>query len=106
MQEALQQILDGVRRRDPDQVLFHQAVEEFLTSLSPFLREHPEYLDRALFEQLFAEELEKIRLSVGEEVYQAGKYRQAAALLEDLVSSEAFIEFLTLPAAAYLEQRT
>src|SRR5690606_10287864 len=52
MQEALQQILDGVRRRDPDQVLFHQAVEEFLISLSPFLRDHPHYLERALFERL------------------------------------------------------
>jgi malate synthase len=59
-------------------------------------------VDRALFQQLFTEELEKIRKNVGEEVYQAGKYRQAAALLEDLVTREDFIEFLTLPAAAYL----
>lgn len=52
MQEALQQILDDVRRRDPDQRLFHQAVEEFLVTLSPFLRDHPEYLERALLERL------------------------------------------------------
>ncbi len=52
MQEALQQVLDDVRRRDPDQALFHQAVEEFLISLSPFLQDHKRYLERALFERL------------------------------------------------------
>ncbi len=52
MQEALRQVLENVRRRDPDQRLFHQAVEEFLISLSPFLRDHPQYLERALFERL------------------------------------------------------
>ena len=52
MQEALRHVLDGVRRRDPDQVLFHQAVEEFLVSLSPFLRNSPQYLEAALFERL------------------------------------------------------
>lgn len=52
MQKALHQILEDVRRRDPDQSLFHQAVEEFLISLSPFLRDHEKYLERALFERL------------------------------------------------------
>ena len=44
------------------------------------------------------EELAKFRQSVGEEQFRAGRYEEAASLLRDLLRSEKFIEFLTLPA--------
>ena len=37
-------IYDSVIARDPDQPEFHQAVEEVLDSLSPVIKEHPEFL--------------------------------------------------------------
>ena len=51
-----------------------------------------------MFRQVLAEELEKIRDSVGEEAYAAGKFALAAELMDQLVASDEFIEFLTLPA--------
>ena len=44
------------------------------------------------------EELAKFRQSVGEQQFQAGRYEEAANLLRDLLRSEKFVEFLTLPA--------
>jgi malate synthase len=44
------------------------------------------------------EELAKFRRSVGEEQFLAGRYQDAANLLRDLIRSNRFIEFLTLPA--------
>lgn len=52
MQAVLKEILDEARRRDPQQTTFHQAVEEVLTSLSPFLSDHPRYLDKALLSRM------------------------------------------------------
>lgn len=56
MHETLQAILENVRQRDPNQLEFHQAVEEVLDSLSPFLSEHPEYCEQALLERLLEPE--------------------------------------------------
>jgi malate synthase len=44
------------------------------------------------------EELVKFRQSVGEQQFRAGRYEEAASLLRDLLRSEKFVEFLTLPA--------
>ena len=44
------------------------------------------------------EELAKFRQSVGEQQFRAGRYEDAANLLRDLIRSERFVEFLTLPA--------
>jgi malate synthase len=55
-------------------------------------------IDGALVERLLAEELTKIRESVGPERYEAGRFADAAALFRDLVLADAFTEFLTLPA--------
>jgi malate synthase len=51
-----------------------------------------------LYRSLQPEELQKIRDQVGEQVFQAGKYEQAAQIFEDLVTAEEFVEFLTLAA--------
>lgn len=48
----LQELLDGVKRRDPGQKLFYQAVEECYTSLSGFVEENPKYASMALLERL------------------------------------------------------
>jgi malate synthase len=55
-------------------------------------------IDGALVERLLGEELTKIRESVGDERYDAGRFAEAAALFRELVLAEEFTEFLTLPA--------
>jgi malate synthase len=55
-------------------------------------------IDDALLERLLEQELTKIRESVGEERYGAGRYEDAAALFRELVLADEFTEFLTLPA--------
>lgn len=44
------------------------------------------------------EELAKFRQSVGEQQFRAGRYEDAASLLRELIRSQKFVEFLTLPA--------
>jgi malate synthase len=56
-----------------------------------------------LVRQVIAEEAEKIRAAVGEERYAAGQYGRAIELFDQLVASETFIEFLTLPGYEYLD---
>jgi malate synthase len=50
-----------------------------------------------LFRELLAEELPKVRGTLGEEAWQAGKYEEGAKLFDELTSGE-YVEFLTLPA--------
>ena len=45
MNASLDQAFEGVKRRDPDQPEFHQAVLEVLESLGPVIESHPEYLE-------------------------------------------------------------
>ena len=51
-----------------------------------------------LYRQLLPEELEKVKAYVGELAYKNGKFEQAVSLFDELVRSEDFIDFLTLPA--------
>ena len=55
-------------------------------------------IDGALVERLLEEELAKIKDTVGQDRYAAGRYGDAAALLRELVLADEFTEFLTLPA--------
>jgi malate synthase len=57
-------------------------------------------IDGALIERLIEEELARIRDTVGQQRYAAGRYGEAAALLRELVLADEFTEFLTLPAYA------
>jgi malate synthase len=50
-----------------------------------------------LFQALLAEELAKIKAAVGAEWYNAGKYERAAELFATLITSDSFVEFLTIP---------
>ncbi len=51
-----------------------------------------------LYRGLVPGQLDKIRALVGEERYEKGHYLQATRLFDRLVTSEKFIEFLTIPA--------
>jgi len=55
-------------------------------------------LTSGLYEQLKAEELQKIRELVGDEAFQKGRFEDAIALFDRLVLQDEFVEFLTLPA--------
>jgi malate synthase len=50
-----------------------------------------------LFRTLLAEELPKVRATLGEEAWCVGKYEQGAKLFETLTTGD-YVEFLTLPA--------
>ncbi|MEO6022755.1 MAG: malate synthase A [Burkholderiales bacterium] len=53
---------------------------------------------KELFRQLMPEELAKIKTSLGETGWKAGKYDDAAKMFDTLTTSDDFVEFLTLPA--------
>jgi len=49
---TLEQFIERVRARDPQQPEFHQAVREVMESVWPFVEEHPEYADDGLLDRL------------------------------------------------------
>jgi len=55
-----------------------------------------------LFRQLMAEELEKIKVAVGEERFNRGKYTLAAQLFDEIIADDELDEFLTLKAYDHL----
>jgi malate synthase len=55
-------------------------------------------IDEALIRRLLDEEMAKVRQTVGEKRFGAGRFEEAATLFRDLVLAEEFAEFLTLPA--------
>ncbi len=56
-----------------------------------------------LYRHMLPEELEKIRVLVGDQVFQSGKFDLAARIFDQLVTQDEFIDFLTLIAYDYLE---
>lgn len=50
-----------------------------------------------LVDTLIREEMEKLKLSFGEAIYNTGKFIEASELFSDLISQDEFEEFLTLP---------
>ena len=55
-----------------------------------------------LYKTLVPEQLSKIKELVGETAYESGQYELAAKIFDELVTSEKFEEFLTLPAYQHL----
>ena len=51
-QISLEDFLDTVKQRDPDQSEFHQAVTEVMESLWPFIEKNPQYAQKALLERI------------------------------------------------------
>ncbi len=56
-----------------------------------------------LFSELLNDELAKIRAAVGEEQFSRRKFQTASDILDSIITSEQFVEFLTLPAYQYLQ---
>ena len=52
MIESVEHFLARLKKRDPDQPEFHQAVEEVLRSLWPFLEANPHYLTSGILERI------------------------------------------------------
>jgi glutamate dehydrogenase (NADP+) len=52
MTESVENFLARLKQRDPDQPEFHQAVEEVLRSLWPFLEANPRYLQAGIVERM------------------------------------------------------
>ncbi|OKA25184.1 glutamate dehydrogenase [Pseudomonas versuta] len=52
MIESVDHFLARLKKRDPDQPEFHQAVEEVLRSLWPFLEANPHYLNSGILERI------------------------------------------------------
>lgn len=52
MIESVDSFLARLKKRDPDQPEFHQAVEEVLRSLWPFLEANPHYLTSGILERM------------------------------------------------------
>ncbi|WP_289329055.1 NADP-specific glutamate dehydrogenase [Pseudomonas sp. 'CRE Jenny 4'] len=52
MTESVDSFLARLKKRDPDQPEFHQAVEEVLRSLWPFLEANPHYLSSGILERI------------------------------------------------------
>ena len=47
----VKEIIEKVKKRNPGEIEFHQAVEEVLISLQPVLERHPEYIASGLIER-------------------------------------------------------
>jgi len=59
-------------------------------------------LNMDLYRSMLPIQLDKIKSQVGEERYNNGKYELASEIFDELVTSEKFEEFLTIPAYKYL----
>jgi malate synthase len=55
------------------------------------------------FRTLLAEEMDRVRLEVGEARFGAGRFEDARTLFERITTQDEFLEFLTLPAYELLE---
>jgi glutamate dehydrogenase (NADP+) len=53
---SLKAVMDLVKKRDPEQTEFHQAVLEVMESVVPFIREHKTYQNTGLIERLLEPE--------------------------------------------------
>jgi malate synthase len=58
---------------------------------------------KELFSALLREELPKVRETLGEAAWRAGRYEEAADLFERITNDDRYVEFLTLPAYAMID---
>ena len=56
----------------------------------------------ALFRELLADELPKVRAYLGEDAWKSGKYEAGAKLFEQITTGD-YVEFLTLPAYSHID---
>ena len=68
--------------------------------------EHGRRISIDEYQEIAAEEVERIRQTVGDKAFFAGRFDAARDLFDRLVLDEEFQDFLTLPALDLLEQNT
>ncbi len=56
MSTIIQKYMEDVKKRNPGEVEFHQAVEEVLESLTPVLEKNPEYIEAGIIDRLLEPE--------------------------------------------------
>ncbi len=49
---VITEVIEKVKRQDPDQIEFHQAVEEVMETLEPTVKKHPEFVKAKIYERL------------------------------------------------------
>lgn len=57
---------------------------------------------KALFRKMLCEEMQVIQQELGEQRFRAGRFSEAAALMERITTQEELVDFLTLPGYALL----
>src|SRR5690606_37512716 len=60
-------------------------------------------ITREMFRKLLPEELARVRRELGEAVWNAGRYGEAAALFDEITTSDDYVEYLTLSGYDMLE---
>ena len=46
------EFMRGIQQRNPGELEFHQAVEEFVETVMPFVQQHPKYLDARILDRM------------------------------------------------------
>jgi glutamate dehydrogenase (NADP+) len=49
---VIRDVIEKVKRTDPDQPEFHQAVEEVMETLEPTVKKHPEFVKANIYERV------------------------------------------------------
>ncbi|TFH39583.1 MAG: glutamate dehydrogenase, partial [Chrysiogenales bacterium] len=52
MSSIINEVIDKVKKQDPEQKEFHQAVEEVLFTLEPTIKKHPEFVKANIYERI------------------------------------------------------
>jgi malate synthase len=63
-------------------------------------------VSKELFRKLLPEELARVKTLLGPEGWEAGRYEDAARLFERIITSDDYVDFLTLPGYSLLTQET
>ena len=61
-------------------------------------------ITKKYFKEILSEELENIKDNIGDKNFVEGKFKEATKIFEDLIISEKFEDFLTIPAYKKLDQ--
>jgi len=65
--------------------------------------ENNEICSSSYYQKLVQEELEKIKISIGDSRYESGRFALASALFFKMITADELAEFLTLEAYEFLE---
>ena len=49
---VISEVLDKIKKQDPNQLEFHQAAQEVLETLEPTVKKHPEFVKAKIYERI------------------------------------------------------